>query len=350
MTRLLPKFRRVPRRAAALLAVAWAVAGCGEKPGPAPAPAAALPSRAVRVQTVTNQSVILTEDVVGTVQAKTRATLEARISGRITRLPVVVGQRVAADEIVATLDAAEISARLDQARAALEQAERDWKRVSTLFAQQAVTRAEYDAADARLRIATGAATEAKAMLSYVELHAPFAGVVTAKWAETGDLAAPGKPLLAIENPAVLQLEADVPEALAGRVKLAAQLAARVAGLTNVVTAVVSEIAPTADPASRTLRVKLDLPETAGLRSGQFARLSVPSAEGLALEVPASALVVRGQLELCFVVSRQHAQLHLVKTGRRTTDGIEILSGLDSGDAVVIEGAALLTDGQPVEVK
>jgi multidrug efflux pump subunit AcrA (membrane-fusion protein) len=61
-------------------------------------------------------------------------------------------------------------------------------------------------------------------------------------------------------------------------------------------------------------------------------------------------VERGQLEIVFMGARQQAQLHLVKTGKRIGDEIEILSGLQTGDAVVIDGAAQLTDGQPVEVK
>jgi hypothetical protein len=61
-------------------------------------------------------------------------------------------------------------------------------------------------------------------------------------------------------------------------------------------------------------------------------------------------VQRGQLEIVFVVANQHARLHLVKTGKHIGDEWEILSGLEAGDAVVVEGAAQLTDGQPVEAK
>ena len=133
-------------------------------------------------------------------------------------MPVVLGQPVKAGELVARLDAAEIVARLDQAEASLQQAERDWKRIAALFEQQAVTRAEYEAADTRRRVAEGAAAEAKAMMGYVELVAPFDGVVTKKWVEVGDLATPGKPLLTLEAPSELQLEADVPEAMASHVQ------------------------------------------------------------------------------------------------------------------------------------
>jgi RND family efflux transporter MFP subunit len=111
---------------------------------------------------------------------------------------------------------------------------------------------------------------------------------------------------------------------------------------------VVEIAPVADPVSRTFRVKLDLPATRGLMSGQFARLLVPVGETASLRVPTSAVVQRGQMEIVFAVENQHAHLHLVKTGRRVNDEIEILSGLDPGDSVVIDNPQQLADGQPVQ--
>jgi len=184
----------------------------------------------------------------------------------------------------------------------------------------------------------------------VEVLAPFDGVVTKKWADVGDLAAPGKPLLAIEDPSALQLEADVPDAEASFVKQDARLEVRVDGVEGELIGTVSEISPAADPLSRTFRVKLDLPEKLGLKSGQFARLAVPIGEGDSLRLPASAVVQRGQLEILFVVTNRRAQMHLVKTGKRLGHEMEILSGLDPGEAVVIEGAAQLTDGQPVEAQ
>ena len=112
----------------------------------------------------------------------------------------------------------------------------------------------------------------------------------------------------------------------------------------------AEIAPIADPTSRTFRVKLDVPASPGLMSGQFARLIVPAGENTSMRVPASAVVQRGQMEILFVVENQRASLHLVKTGGRVNDETEILSGLDAGDSVVVDNAQQLVDGQPVQEK
>ncbi len=333
-----------------LAALALLLTGCGKHGKPHPAASANLPKAPVRVQTVARQSQPVYEEVVGTVRARLHATLEAKVSGRIEQLPVVLGQRVKAGDLVARLDAVEIKARLDQARAALEQAERDWNRISSLFKSQAVTRSELDSSEARLQVTKAGVTEAEAMLRYLEVRAPFDGVVARKMADVGDLASPGKPLVEIQDPAALQIDADVPEQLAGQLQLGAPLTIRVDSVKTPFTGQIAEMAPSADPASRTVRIKVDIAPAPGLMPGQFARVLVPLGESHCLDVPASSVVQRGQLEIVFVVNDQQARLHLVKTGKRAGDHVEILSGLEAGDTVVVEGAPLLLDGQPVEVR
>jgi len=328
--------------------VAFALVGCGSKHENENS--TSLPPAQVRVQTVENKSRTMTEEVLGTVRAKLHATLEARLSGHIDQMPVALGEKVQKGQLIARLDAGEIAARLEQAEASLEEADRNWKRISALFEQQSVTRAEYDSAQARQRIAKGAADEAKAMMGYVEIVAPFDGVVAKKWADVGDLAAPGKPLVDIEDPSALQMEADVPEAIASHLHLDSRLGIRVDSADGELTGVVNEIAPVADPNSRTFRVKLDLPPTAGLMPGQFARLAVPIGEASAIRVPAAAVIQRGQMELVFVVVNGHAQLRIVTTGKHIGDEVELVSGVDAGEQVVVDGAGNLVDGEPLTIK
>jgi RND family efflux transporter MFP subunit len=334
-------------RACALSAALW-LTGC-HKPSE-PLPAAQLPTVTVRAQPVQTKIYSATEEVVGTVRAKLRATLEAKVSGRIEKMPVSAGQLVKKGDLLAQLEVREVQAKLDQAKAVREQSARDRQRLEALLQQKAVTQQEYDAVLARFRVSEAAVSEAQTMLDYATITAPFDGVITRKLAEVGDLASPGRALLELEDPNALRLEADVPEALLERVQAGGKLPVRIGALTNAVPGTVSEIAPIADPNSRTFRVKLDMPPNAGLRSGQFGRLVVPVGESSNLRVPASALVRRGQMEMVFVAAKNQAQLRLVKTGRRLGDEIEILSGLEAGELIVTEGAAALVDGQPVEVK
>jgi len=330
------------------LLVTLILTGCGHKP--ADPPAVSLPTVAVRAQMAENKSRVATEDVVGTVRARLHSVIEAKVSGKIELMRVVPGQNVKEGDLLVQLDAREIQAHLDQAAAVRQQAENDLKRATDLFQQKILSQSEYDNAQSKFRVAEAAAMEAKTLLDYTRVTAPFDGVITRKTADVGDLAAPGKSLLEMEDARDLRLETDVPEAVIGRLALGVRLNVRVAGVTNELAGIVTEISPSADPNSRTFLVKLDLPLTPGLRAGQFGRVAVPVGETSALRVPVSAVLQRGEMELVFVVANSHAQLRIVKTGKFVGDEIELVSGVDAGELVVTEGATALMDGQPVELR
>lgn len=325
------------------------LAACGRHEA-VPAAASALPSTAVTVQAARLQPHVAVEEVVGTVRSKLRAQVEAKVSGRVLEYLATPGAPVRSGDLLARLDVQEIQAKLDQARAMLDQAQRDFERQKQLISSNATTRQEFDAADARVKIATAARSEAETMLGYARVTAPFDGVVTRKLADVGDLAMPGKPLLEIEAPTALRFEADLPEAILDRIRMGAAMPVRIASVAQPLTATVSEIAPVADPVSRTFQVKLDLPAAPGLRTGQFGRVSVPVAETQLLLVPETAVLKRGQLELVFVARDGRAHLRLVKTGKSLDGRVEILSGLEEGEQVVTAGGAPLADGQPVTLQ
>lgn len=312
-----------------------------------PAPVATLPSVTVTVEATKWSPHVAVEEVVGTVRSKQRAVVEAKVSGRVLEYSATPGTLVKAGEVLARLDVQEIQAKVDQARAMLDQAKRDFDRQKQLIASNATTRQEFDAADARVKIGTGAVSEAETMMSYAKVTAPFDGVVTRKLADVGDLAMPGKPLLEIEAPTSLRFEADLPEAILDRVKLGAKMPVRLA---KVIEGTVSEVSPVADPVSRTFNVKLDLPPTEGLRTGQFGRVSVPVAEVKLLLVPQSSVLKRGQMELVFVAKDGKAGLRLVKTGKMLEGRVEVLSGLEEGELIIVSETAQLTDGQPVTIQ
>jgi len=340
------RLRSIP----SLLAVAAFLAGCGGKHETPPASEPNLPPARARVQKIEAVSQPTIEEVVGTVQPKLRATIEAKVSGRITRLPVTLGQTVKQGELLLELATQEVKARLDQASATFKQAELDLKRVSNLRKQGAVTQAELETAETRYTVAQGAVAEAEALSGYGRIVAPFDALVARKLADEGDLAIPGKALIELEGRSGMCFEADAPTLLVGRIEPGASLDVRVDTLTNVLAGKVAEIAPAADPASRTVRVKLDLPEATGIRAGQFGRLAVPLNPSTFLFVPPSALVQRGQLELLFVASDGKARMRLVRIGKQTAQGVEILAGLSPGESVVVEGAESLRDGQPLQTK
>lgn len=306
-----------------------------------------VPLVSVRVATIESKAHVAAEEVVGTVRPKLRSIIEAKISGRIEKLLVVPGQQVKAGELLVQLDAREAKAKLDQAIAVHQQAENDLKRAEVLRAKQIITPADFESAQSKEQVAVAVAAEAETNLAYATITAPFDGVVTRKLADVGDLASPGKSLVELEDPRALQFEAAVPEAVIDNVKLGARFPVHI--LSKELEGTTSEIAPSADAASRTFLVKLDLSKSSGLHAGQFGRVAIPVSETNVLRAPVAAVVQRGQMELVFVVSSdKRAQLRIVKTGRRFGNEVELLSGVSAGEQVVTENAASLVDGEPLE--
>lgn len=333
-----------------LAALAALSAGCSTEHHPRTAETAPLEKQVVTVAPAREVAQAVGDEVIGTVRARSVAVISSSVMGNVRAVRVKVGSHVRAGEVLIQLSAGEIDAKANQAQAMFAQAELDLKRAEQLKASQSIPASRYEAATAQFRVAEAALAEANVMRGYTTLRAPFAGVITAKQCDVGDQALPGKPLLVLESPGALRLEASVPEAIAKLLHVGDTLSARFDSVEAPVAATVSELSPSADPVSRTVLVKLDLPSAPELRSGMFGRLTVRTGEKRAVIVPAAALVRRGQMELVFVVRDQKARLRIVRTGAEPDGSVQVLSGLDDGELVVVADAALLVDGQPLEVR
>lgn len=287
------------------------------------------------------------EEAPGTVRPVETAMISSKISGTLLEVNADPGRVVKQGEVLARIDNREIRARLENALAALAQAERDYTRFEKLHADRVVTTQEFEAAQTRLRSARATVEEAETLLDHATVEAPFAGVVTRRFVQRGDLAIPGRPLIELENPSALRLEAQVPESLVSTLSVGDELPVLIDAAAASLSGRVAEIAPASDPASRTVLVKLDLPVNDQLRSGQFGRARIPTNAAPTLRLPASALLSRGQLDYVFVVQDGVARLRIVRPGRRHEGQIEILAGLDEGEQVVVVGGQSLRDGQPI---
>jgi membrane fusion protein (multidrug efflux system) len=310
-------------------------AGCRTEQHAAHPAIADLPPVKVTVAAAEERTPLRQIEVMATVEAEQSASVAARVSGNITELPVRLGDRVKAGDMLVVISAGEIRAQVNQALAQLEQAERNLKREQTLEESRKIAEAAY--------------REARTMLDYTTITAPFDGVITSKPANVGDLAVPGKILLTIENGSSLQIIADVPEALVLGLSIGDRLPVRINAAGLDIQGTITEIAPTADPRSRTAPIKLDIEPSPKLRSGQFARVSLPSTSGSAVMVPAASIRPFGQLDRVFIVKDGTVRLQLVKTGLKHGESIEILSGVNGGDSVVISDTRELSDGRKVTV-
>jgi len=337
--------RRIPPLLLApLLVVSWA--GCAPHAPPNEPPLAA---RDVHTEAARIVNRVVGEEVIGTVRARDIVEIAPTVMGTVAELHCVLGAHVKAQDLVARLSVQELSARLDQARETLAQAALELSRTTRLRDSGATTGAEYDAATSRHRLAQAALAEAAAMVGYTVVRAPFAGIVTARRANLGDMAMPGRPLCVVEDPSALRFEATVPENLARAFEHARAIEVRLDMLDAALDTTVVEVSPNADATSRTVLVKLALPPDPRLRAGAFGRAIVPAGQVRAVTVAARALVRHGQLEAVYVVAEGVARMRLVRAGKAAGDRVELVSGVRDGEQVVTDLAEELVDGQPVTV-
>jgi RND family efflux transporter MFP subunit len=307
-------------------------------------PPAAVSAHVLTVRETTTQPQV---ELVATIQPVLQATVAAKVTGTITELPVVLGSRVKRGDLLIKISADEISARVMQARAQLDQARRNYSREKKLLKKNATTAETVKSMQDMLTVAEATFREAKTMLGYTTITAPFDGIITKKLVNSGDLATPGTPLLQLENNTNLQAVTAVPESLVSRMQTGDELRVQVPSAHLTTTGKIAEIAPAADPLSRTSQVKIDIRHDPALRTGQFARIALPVDQATTLLIPKSAVVPFGQMDKVFVLEDGKAQLRLVRTGATTDDHIEILAGIRPGDQVIIDNNTLLVNGQPV---
>jgi RND family efflux transporter MFP subunit len=329
-----------------LLFLTVLLGGCGnerEEIGRSPFPEIPV---AVEIISVAVTEVADQVEIMATVQAAKTAVISSRISGYITSLAVIPGSRVSAGRELLQLSAGEISAQLEQAKAQLDQASRNLQRERKLLSQNAATPEAVKALEDAANIAEAGYKEAMTMMSYTTVRSPFDGLITRKLADIGDLATPGKPLLHIENDKDLQVLTDIPESLVANIQLGMEMEISIPAAQLKLQGSVVEIAPIADPRSRTVPIKLDIPEYPALGSGQFARITLPGRKVETILVPPRSIDTFGQMERVFISVEGTARLRLVRTGKHYSRGIEILSGLTPGDKLILSDERL-RDFQPI---
>lgn len=292
-------------------------------------------------------------EAVGTLRAATRTEIAARILAPINEVRVKAGDRLKQGDTLIVLDRRDVQSRLSQAQAALQaanvsaaQAEKDHQRDSQLFAERVLpakqleqTKTALELAKAKVRQAEQAVSEAEVNLSYTTITAPQAGMIVDRLAEPGDIAQPGVPLLVLYDPQSLRLEVPVMENLAVKMEIGQRMTVHIDALERDVEARVDEIVPQAEAASRSLLVKVALTESEGLYEGMFGRLLIPGGVRRHLCLATAAIQTLGQLQFVDVVQpdSQTLERRFVTTGRYgDPDHVEVLSGLEAGDRVVLQ--------------
>lgn len=290
------------------------------------------------------------ETAIGTIKPIHEAAVAARLIAKVLEINVTAGQIVTKDQVLVKLDDADLQARLKQAEAGLtsaqvqsEQAQADFGRAEQLKAKKAISQADFDglqskmkAAAADLDRATQAVQEARVMLDYATIRSPLSGTIIDKRVEVGDTVSPGQIMLTLFDPTHMQMVASVRESLALKLKPGQLLPTRLDALNYECESTISEVVPEADVASRSFTVKVTGPCPPGVYGGMFGRLMLPLEDEEILVVPAKAIQSVGQLTMVRLVKDGQVLRRNVRLGRKLDADIEILSGLEAGDLVAVE--------------
>jgi multidrug efflux pump subunit AcrA (membrane-fusion protein) len=325
-------------------------------------------------------------DAGGVVQARTTATITARIVATVREVRVSPGDRVRAGQTLVVLDGDDLAAGARAARAAALAADQGAKaaaaefraaeaglalarashdRVAGLEAKRSATGQELDEATATLRSAEARAAGASARTlqatsvvesaraagdqastteSFTTITAPFDGLVTEKTVEPGNMASPGVPLLRLEDTRAFRLEVRVDESRIGQIRNGDPVPVLLGTGTTSIESRVIEVSRAVDADARAFLVKIALPDAPGIRSGEFGKARFAGMPRRALTIPASAIVRRGQLTSVFVVDNGVARVRLV-----TVSGSEVLAGLTESEVVILSPPLGVTDGCRVNV-
>ncbi|TMO28706.1 efflux RND transporter periplasmic adaptor subunit [Pseudoalteromonas sp. S4741] len=300
--------------------------------------------------TVTLQSIAGTEQVPGSVIAKQNTQISSHVMAQVEQLKVRAGDKVAKGDLLIMLKQddfkaalAQSSANINAVQASLTQAKKQLARMIDLNAQGLVSVSELDDAKAKfenltanLAVAKQQQTQAQVSLNYTRITAPISGVVVERLTEPGDTATPGKPLITLYNPLQLQLEFNVREQQAVKLRVGDSLNVALPSLDITTPATVSEIVPVADNAARSLLIRLEADAQLGLMPGLYAQLQLPIKSTQGVLIDPRWVHEFGQLNMVYVLENETLVKRFVRLGSIINNQQHVIAGLKEGDVLAVD--------------
>lgn len=333
-----------------VLVLVWMQGGFHSKVPPGKTPISVekpAPFKTIKIKTTRSKSEVT---VSGTVASRETAGIAARAQGYVIEIKADAGDTVKKGDLLLRIDNREMAERKAQAEAALAsakadltKAKADFQRFKALYEKQSIAKKELDDATAGFEIAKAAKSraqaaleEAQTLLSYGEVTAPFDGVVADRFVNQGDLVTPGRSLFRLFMPQTAELVAPVGEQYAPYLKEGTPVVIKISSMNLTQQSTIREIVPLRDEKTRTITVKAPIEKAPGLAPGLYGTLSFATKTSEVILVPRSAVKVVGQLETVRVMEDGSAKIRHVKIGRSQGDQVEILSGLNPGEEVVVQ--------------
>ncbi len=287
-----------------------------------------------------------------TLDAEADAEIIAKVGGEVRRILVEEGDHVKSGQLLAVLDDRQLRLQAAQTRAALAKAERDFNRQVELHQKGLVSAGAFEGLKYDLDNQRAADDLASLSLSYSEIRAPFAGIVSARRVKLGQEIAIGISVFRVTDPTPLKAAVYVPERELARLKIGQAASISVDALAGrAFPAIVKLVSPTVDAATATFKVTLEVNDPKGdLKPGMFSRVGIVFERRTeALTIPRIALLDTDGASNVFVVSKGKAEQRAIKTGLSNAGKIEVTDGLSGTEQVVVVGQNGLKDGNPVRV-
>ncbi len=288
----------------------------------------------------------------GTAKASQSVDVMARVSQTVREIHFADGQDVEKDELLIVLNDREERARAQELEFRLAEARRQLERLRELGRENAASRSMIDEQEVRVEQTSAELAVARSRLDEMRILAPFAGRLGIRQVSIGSLARPGDIITTLDALDPIYVDFSVPELYLPSLAPGQRVAARSAAYENrVFDGVIMSLASRVDPVTRSIQVRAQINnESRELRPGMLLSVILERSIDYTLMVPESAVIpIRNEHHVYRVSEEGRAEMTVITVGRRLPGWIEILSGINEGDKVIVEGTVQVRDGLPVNV-
>ena len=343
------------RRHSPLLAVATVALLCGACTDSAPeARAASAPAAATAIPVLTKPARIepmgLEIEAVGTTQANESVEVTSKASNTVTAIRFQEGEEVVRGAVLVEMDASQARANLAEAQASLVRSKSQHNRSLDLKARQVLSVADLEQVEASLKADEARVAAAQARLDDTVIRASFSGRTGFRNVSVGSFVSPGTVITTLDDTSVIKLDFTVPETYLFVLRRGLPVTARATGLPDrTFTGTVTNMDSRVDPVTRSVTVRAELPNADGLlRQGMFMTVALQGEVVPTLLVPEEAIVPERGHTYVFVVRNNVVERREVRIGKRRPGSVEVVSGVEENERVVVDGTQNVRDGSVVQ--
>ncbi len=299
-------------------------------------------------------------ETAGTTTPEITSHVASRVMGTVKSVDFKQGQFVYAGQTLVDLSNSDFLEKVRAAQKSVQEAEQNkmlanvtYKRYKELYNERVITPQEMDEIKTKKNVANMQYKQAATMLSYAKIYygftkisAPISGIVSEKNVNIGDMAIPGMPLLTIENTSSFKINAYVDEKYLDKLSIGMPVYISPSDNENKkIQGIITQIVPSINPATRTFLIKIQVRNPFNLKSGLYVKVYIPIGKKKGILIPQNAIVRKGELIGVYEVNSSGIiTYNLIRTGNKYNGQVEVLSGLNPGDKIIIKGIKTVVVG------